>query len=154
MPYHFDHALYLYSVLFIGSISISMCSAQQPEGENRETQALNNACKAYLHLKDDKVPPEKWSEEDATSVGFCMGYFRGFMAASADVLLGPDQEGRIMEFKIAEGTTYVQAIRVFLITTQKEPAMLKEDAGMVIMAVLKLSGLASYQEKKELHVKN
>jgi len=83
-----------------------------------------------------------------------MGYFRGFMAASADVLLGPDQEGRIMEFKIAEGTTYVQAIRVFLITTQKEPAMLKEDAGMVIMAVLKLSGLASYQEKKELHVKN
>lgn len=133
---------------------MAMCSAQKSEGENRETQALNNACKGYVHLKDDKVPPEKWSEEDATSMGFCMGYFRGFMAASADVLLGPDQEGRVMEFKIAEGTTYVQAIRVFLIATQQEPAMLKEDAGVVIMTSLKLSGLASYQEKKELHVKN
>lgn len=134
---------------FTGAIS----QGTTPKSANRDTVQLHNACVVYVKLKDEKTPTANWKMEDALAVGLCKGFFRGYMSASAEVVTKPDQDGRIRIFKISEGTTYDQAIRLYVVTLNEKPVLMQQDAGVVIMASLQAGGLATMKNEPQVYIK-
>ena len=141
------------AVLF-ASFSISLAHVGAAKASKRpETVALKDSCSTYLKLKDQKTPSAQWNTEQSASVGFCKGFFRGYMWASAEQFTEPDEKGRVKQIKIPPTTTYDQAIRVFVAALEERPELLSEDAGVVISAAMQLTGLMTVNELPDQYPK-
>jgi hypothetical protein len=112
---------------------------------------LRDSCTVYVKVAH--TPLAELSARDAASSGLCMGYFKGFMSAVQGSVTEPDADGHIKQFNIKDGTTFNQAIGVFLALVRERPEFLKEDAVVVINASLMASGLATLENKPVTYVK-
>ena len=133
--------------------SPDMSAQQQVKSSDPETKALKESCDIYLAIKDGEVPTSEWNTQQAASVAFCKGFFRGYMSGAADLFTKPDAEGHVIHFRISSGTTYDQAIRAFTVVLAEKPELLAENAGVVAMSAMTASGLAVYDVAHERYVR-
>jgi len=129
-------------------------SAQQiDKTQNQESQLLSQSCKTYLRLKDAKVGSSTLDASDSAEVGFCRGFFGGFASAASGSLTEPDENGHVKELKFTADATIDQLIRVFVIAVDVKPELLKQDAGAIIVDVVMSSGLATFESRPGVYVK-
>ena len=126
-----------------------MCRPSTAKNGNGENFRLNASCAEYPRLEDGKIDASGRSAEDGAAASVCRGFFRAYKSASAEMITEPDQSGRIQVSKIADRTTCDQAMRAYIIAMRGKPELLQQNAGVVILAALKASGLATTQDKQE-----